>query len=237
MSGFREIQLTKGKAAIVDEEDYERLSEWKWHATTSGNYAARSKWDSSIKNNRRVLMHREVLNYFGDLDVDHINMNPLDNRKENLRIIEHQKNCFNRPQLGGSSRFKGVYKTKTGRWRAEITINYKRMNLGTYDTQEEAAKAYNVTAVSLVGEFAYLNPVDHDGFKINVKQKTSKYRGVSYREDSKKFLVKVTKDRVPYRLGLYKSEIDAAKAYNEKAIELFGDKAILNVIIEEDDKC
>lgn len=110
---------------------------------------------------RTMYMHKEVLGT--DAVVDHINGNPLDNRKENLRISDLQTNSWNtRKHRNGkrifTSRFKGVFLVqKTKRWAAKIVKDRKRISLGTFATEVEAARAYNEAAVRLFGEFAWLN--------------------------------------------------------------------------------
>lgn len=226
---MKEIPLTKGKVALVDEEDYEKLIKYKWHAI-NGKYAARSVWDGLNKKKTMVLMHREVLGNPEGLDVDHINLNTFDNRKVNLRAITHQHNCFNRPGLEGHSRFKGVIKSAKGKWAARISISGKGINLGSYKTEEDAARAYNVAALKYVGETAMLNPVDHEGFTLSTKPTSSGYRGVSFRKRNNLWAVYVNVDKKKVFLGDFESEHDAARMYNFWAKDLYGDSAVLNKI-------
>ena len=88
--------------------------------------------------------------------IDHINGNPLDNRRENLRVCTRQENAQNQTSVRGKVKYRGVYKNGR-RFRAALTHGGKRYNLGTYDTPEEAAMAYNVKTLELRGEFAALN--------------------------------------------------------------------------------
>ena len=87
----KEIKLTKGFVAIVDDEDYEWLSQWKWHYD---KYACRRK-STGYKQSKIVFMHREILGYEGELDVDHINKDRIDNRKCNLRLATRSQNLAN----------------------------------------------------------------------------------------------------------------------------------------------
>lgn len=114
---------------LVDLDDLEKIKKYKWHIkkSTNTNYAISSKGDN------KLFIHRLVLNYEGDLDVDHINHNGLDNRKNNLRIISHSKNIMNQHNDDN-----GIYKLKNNRFRATITKNNKGIYIGTYDTFEEA---------------------------------------------------------------------------------------------------
>jgi hypothetical protein len=165
--GARLIPLTQDKFAIVDAEDYERLSEYKWHTLKNRrNYYARNQ-----RPNGAVLMHRVITNAPRHLVVDHINHNGLDNRKENLRLCTVAQNSQNarpriRPNL--TSRYKGVSFDKN-RNRFKAYIQHKKIiyNLGRFEREVDAAKAYDKKARELFGEFAYLN------FPDEVREETS----------------------------------------------------------------
>lgn len=145
-----EIKLSQNKITIVDDEDFERVNELKWYY--GHGYATRSK-------NRGCeyrFMHRFILNYKGNLQVDHINGNRLDNRKENLRLVTNQQNQFNRKKNNKlcSSKYKGVIFNKdNNNWRARIHINDKTINIGSYNSEIEAAEAYKNKALELFGEY------------------------------------------------------------------------------------
>lgn len=159
---FRKIPLTKGKYAIVDPEDYERLAQHKWHANKGGRtfYAARNVWMKTGKT-RLELMHRLILNVCGDVVVDHINHKGWDNRKANLRPATRMQNGRNRVKGKGrnySSRYKGVaWIEASKRWRASIMVNRRLIFLGSFDDEIDAAKAYDRAALKYHGEFASLN--------------------------------------------------------------------------------
>lgn len=158
---MRTIPLTRGLVAIVDDDDHEWLSQWKWHAVgrPAQFYAARTKrLDEGGPG--VVLMHRVVMGLVKDevLFVDHANHDSLDNRRSNLRLCEHRINLANQRSSSGSSRYKGVYYLKgPGTWRAEISVNKRKFCLGNHKTQESAGKAYDEAALAAWGEFAYLN--------------------------------------------------------------------------------
>jgi hypothetical protein len=152
----KRIKLTYGKFAIVDAEDYERLSKYKWCAVEK----ARNWYAKTLdKDGKRLSMHRIVAGAPKGLLVDHINHNGLDNRKPNLRLctsIQNQQN--KRPRSGCTSKYKGVYWHKDRKkFCAKIHLNKKAIHIGYFKDEIEAAKAYDKKARELFGEFAYLN--------------------------------------------------------------------------------
>lgn len=159
------IPLTKGRFAIVDDEDYEKLIQFKWHsmiAMSSREYAVRR---IVIDGKRTAMcMHREIIEAKKGDEVDHINGDGLDNRKSNLRLCTHQQNISNRKvNKNSKSGYKGVLlmvdKKRLKPWRSHITSKGIRTNIGMYATKEEAARAYNKKAVELFGSFARLNHI------------------------------------------------------------------------------
>jgi len=144
------INLTKGKQAVVDDEDYPELSKHKWMFSGSG-YASRT--------NKSILMHRVIMSAPRGLEVDHINMDKLDNRKENLRLCTPTQNRMNTGlRSNNKTGYKGVfYYKRTGKYAVAIAYLKKRIHLGYYDSAEEAALVYNKKSKELYGEFARLN--------------------------------------------------------------------------------
>jgi len=155
-SSIRHIPLTKGKFVIVDASDYEWLSRFTWHATLRP-YAARREC-AEVGNRKIVMMHRQILGIEdSSCYADHINGNGLDNRRCNIRIATPIQNAGNRGKnKNNSSGYKGVSWCKaTGKWQAGISINRKRINLGTtFTTPEDAHEAYKQAAIRHFGEFA-----------------------------------------------------------------------------------
>jgi hypothetical protein len=166
---IRQIPLTQGQCAIVDEQDYERLSQHKWHARwnpyTRSYYAFRSATvhlppdGKSVK--RSIPMHREVLGLESEdrRQVDHHDHNTLNNTKENLRAASRSQNQHNaRGHADGSSGYKGVHwHSARNSWVARIYVNGVEQHLGMFDSAEDAARAYDAAASKHHGEFAYLN--------------------------------------------------------------------------------
>ena len=154
-SPIRYIPLTQGKFAIVDAEDYDWLSQYKWCAAKDREtfYAQR------YSNGRIVSMHRVIMRAPKGVICDHRNHNGLDNRKSNLRFCTSAQNQYNkRPKKGCASKYKGVVRRKNyKKWRARISFKRQRINLGDFDNEMDAAMAYDDKAVELFGEFAYLN--------------------------------------------------------------------------------
>lgn len=105
-------------------------------------------------------MHREIANIPEDLECDHINGNSLDNRKANLRAATRRQNCWNNSKRKPKSlsKYKGVSFSKRGRpWKAMLTVNGKWIYLGSFNSENQAAKAYDKAARRHFGEFAKLN--------------------------------------------------------------------------------
>lgn len=160
-----ELVLTNGFVTIVDEEDFEKVSKFNWSGILMGGgtkmYACRSIYFSKGKT-KLISLHRFILNVTDKhLQVDHINGNSLDNRKENLRICTGVQNRLNRSKtIKSTSGYKGVFKTYKNKWRAQIGWKNKKYYLGSYDTKEEAALIYNMKAIELFGEYANLNVIE-----------------------------------------------------------------------------
>lgn len=161
---MKEIPLTQGKVALVDDEDYERLvAMGKWQYISG--YAAKTLYFGKHENGKQikktVLMHRIILNVDKGVFVDHKKGSKLNNQKENLRICTHANNMMNRKiHSNNSTGYKGVYLDKsTGMFKSGISINGKMLHLGIFNTKEDAAKKYNEAAIYYYGEFAKLNPL------------------------------------------------------------------------------
>lgn len=231
---MKKIPLTKNQFALVDDEDFEWLNQWKWCAMSNGTERFAAGRNPGRKRPTE-LMHRKIMGVKGRWPlVDHINGNPLDNRRKNLRICNQSQNMRNRDApKSNTSGYKGVYLHKqSGLWHARITLNYKNTSLGYYRTAVEAAVAYNEGAIKYHKDFAKLN----EGPELNGvvakrivahSSNTSGYRGVHQRKDRKGSPVW----RAIFRsksLGQFATPEEAARAYDAKAKEMYGEKAKLN---------
>ena len=158
----KEIQLTQGKVAIIDDEDFEYLNQFKWHTVENcNNFYAKT----SMKNNRgkKISMHRLLTkNINTKMHTDHINGNGLDNRKINLRICTHSENLRNRKKnVNNKSGYKGVSLDKNlNKFRCKLYMNGKAIHIGYFINPKDAARAYNDAALKYHGEFAHLNKID-----------------------------------------------------------------------------
>lgn len=159
---MRKIELTQGKYALVDDEDFERINKCKWCAHRHGNGWRATRGIRKANGKQRTqYMHRIIISVPNGLEIDHRNHNGLDNRKSNLRVCTHAENLQNQQQQKprqGTSKFKGVnWHNARNKWRAYIKSNDKFIHLGVFDNEIDAAKAYDKKAKELFGEYAYLN--------------------------------------------------------------------------------
>ena len=147
---------------IIDDEDADRILQYQW----SYELHCRSRKPYIIRRvkGKRLWLHREVLGLPSGkhFQVDHINGDPTDNRKCNLRVCERgAQNAINRPkQKNNTTGYKGVFLRKeSGKYRAAIRVNQKLISLGQFDNPEDAALCYNEAALKYFGEFAFLNDI------------------------------------------------------------------------------
>ncbi len=219
---MKQIPLTKGFVALVDDEDYEFLAQINW-CWTKGGYALAVGNSAKFKRlfpnyefkTRCVLMHRLLMRAPEDLEVDHENRNGLDNQRHNLRLATSSQNKHNSGSREGTSIYKGVcWNPKPAMWSAQIKLEWKKRSLGYYHTEVEAALAYDRAATDLHGEFASVNfPYDiqrYQKFKLPSNRATpaSGYAGVSKddRKQKRKFSAKVAE----ISLGTFETAYDAA---------------------------
>ena len=147
---MKKVKLTRGKYALVDDEDFVRVSQHKWHCSGWG-YPVRRRGDG------KQFLHRFIMGEPEQI-VDHINGNKLDCRKSNLRLANYSLNGANRPvQRNNKCGLKGVRKGQNGRWRAGVKYMGVNIYLGEHPTPQEAALEYNHVAKQLWEDFALLS--------------------------------------------------------------------------------
>jgi len=161
---MKEIPLTRGLVALVDDEDYDELSKHNWCCTTTG-YAIRSFTPRKRARQKQVSMHADILGKKEGFEIDHINGDKLDNRRSNIRHVTHRQNIQNKkPNKNTSSRYKGVHLGKSGNvWLAAIEVGGKFHHVGSYNSETDAAIAYNKAALEYCGEYAWLNVIEQGG--------------------------------------------------------------------------
>lgn len=170
---MREIKVKHGGdflIAIVDDDDYEELSKYKWRGTYKVGekpYARTHIWDKISKKRKDLIMHRHIMRVTDpNIKVDHINRNTLDNRKENLRLCSTAENCRNKSTVSrNKTGYRNVSFNKAcKKWKVEIKHNNKKVYYGYFDCPIEAAKVADSAMIDLYGEFCgKLNFGDKNG--------------------------------------------------------------------------
>ena len=159
---MKKIKLTQNKFALVSNEDYEYLNQWKWcaHRDRKTFYAVRtvSKGDRKYKT---ICMHQVIAERMGIKNPDHADTNGLNNQRSNLRAATRSQQGANRNKgKNNTSGYKGVsWHKRDKKWVSRIKISGKLIHLGNFDDIKDAAKAYNEAAIKYFGEFAVLNKV------------------------------------------------------------------------------
>lgn len=141
-----------GKIVFFDEEDEPLYMSRKWHINNCGYLMGKARGNETPE---KVMFHRLVLGALHGQIIDHVNGNPLDNRKVNLRFCTHAENMRNRKTHGNNaSGIKGVQRCSDSRFRARITVNGRRIEIGSFRSAEDAGKAYAAAARHYFGNFA-----------------------------------------------------------------------------------
>ena len=155
---MREIHLSNGMNALVDDGDFEYLNKFHWYAVKRHNtfYAMRDYYPHHGSRRKNLLMHRDILSPDSSQDVDHIDGNGLNNQRNNIRACSHRENMINRGlQSNNKSGFKGVsWSTKRGKWESRINVLGKSKYLGYFNDPVDAARAYNLASLKYHGEFS-----------------------------------------------------------------------------------
>ena len=161
--GTVKIPLSRGIFALIDESDLPLIEKHKWHVNKSPyNIHAATNIKQENKQWKLFKMHRFILNAPKEMQVDHINHDGLDNRRENLRLCTPSQNSANRrARKNGTSKFRGVSWHKVDRkWMVALAKEGRIEYVGRFENEIEAAKAYNTKAIELHGAFAHLNIIE-----------------------------------------------------------------------------
>ena len=151
---MKEIQLTRGKIAVIDDEDFDKISKYHWRYHSEGYAIALVR--NNVGETTSIYMHRLINKTPDGFHTDHINRNKLDNRRENLRTVTRRQNQSNmKTNSRNKTGFKGVYQDHLGGWMARMRIHGKKRSLGRFKTIEEAAKRYN--AFAAIKEYSISN--------------------------------------------------------------------------------
>jgi hypothetical protein len=153
-----------GKICLIDKETYPLVKDYRWGLYSKKyKHSTQCRVDTDIHiNNKRIviLLHRLILSPPKHLHVDHIDGNPLNNKKSNLRIANAHQNSANSRSNHGTSQYKGVcWNKRNNNWTAQIHIFRKKINLGSFKNEVDAAQAYNAAAIKYFGEYACLNKI------------------------------------------------------------------------------
>ena len=222
---MKELKLANSDlVALVDDEDYERLSAIKWHINKTTGYVYGYFSESKP---RLRLLHRVVLGLPPkNPHVDHKNLVRHDCQKDNLRVCTNQQNCCNRVSVPDTtSEYKGVSWTKREqKWRAAITDHFRSVHIGYFDNEVDAARAYDAEAIKRFGEFARLNFPDFDYTNYNDPiarrpPKSSKYPGVR-RGQYNRWIATYRKNGKTAHIGCFGSEEEAYQAVLKAKAEL-----------------
>lgn len=186
-------------------------------------------------------MHRFLLNAPANKQVDHINGDKLDNRRDNLRLCSATQNAHNRGKYVGKSVFKGVtwqkrtYDESRGYWKAQIIVDGKVIYLGSYPTDRDAAAAYNDAATKHFGEFARLNDLTLTASNLKSSERLqvarsspSGFKGVTFDTARNRWMAQLVFKGVTYLKKRFKTAEEAARAYDVSAHEVFGSSATTN---------
>ncbi|MCT1652600.1 AP2 domain-containing protein [Staphylococcus saprophyticus] len=222
----KSIYLQDGEEIFVDDEDYERVSQYKWHKVFSGN--TRSITTIPYKEKDVFLKDFIKKNSFQKIKNNDFTKNNLIDQGESFR--------WKRANAKSDSKYKGVsFHKKTEKWRSNIKVEGKQKYLGLFESEDEAALAYNQAVLEFLDGNAYMNIIGQDNrvqirdYKTHDKQKITggkKFRGVGI--DGKSFFGVICYNYNTCRTGSFRDERKAALTYNKCALYLHGDDAILN---------
>ncbi|MFZ5669095.1 MAG: HNH endonuclease [Pseudomonadota bacterium] len=151
----REVPLTCGRVALIDEADWPLVEGSTWRSIRAGS-KGRTLYAVTKRAGRQITMHQLIMPVQPPLEVDHRNRDGLDNRRANLRPATHQQNTCNRSYTRAAPGYRGA-RFKRGRWQAIVVRDARQLHLGSFGSEVEAAVAYDLAAVALHGDFASPN--------------------------------------------------------------------------------
>lgn len=223
---------------LADDIDFNLFGSYKWIVHQGYLSRSTSYLKNGLKINQRIYFHKLVFSFIDSEYtgiVDHINRNRLDCRRVNLRKISSLGNSQNSTRRKDcKSKYKGVIKKSEG-FVSKIKVNGKSIQLGTFETDFEAAIAYNRAALKYHLSFASINDIEDDGFlllDVRDKRRSIENRFYGVYPSGGKFRTRVTVKGEKIDLGTYESSIEAAKTYDKYLIEnkLLGGHYRLNFI-------
>lgn len=231
---IRTIDLSDGCTMVIDSEDYSMASAWSWRCTHIGTYHQPRAWIAGSAGRYKTSIGRYLLDAPTGVEVDHINGDPLDNRRANLRVVDKKQNQWNQHNVRGRIGFKGVsWDNKRQCYVGRIRDGIHCLYLGNFAEAEWAARAYDRAAFDQRGAYAKLDfPNDlantqdiaaHRLHRLPIGPARGKslYRGVSWRERAHKWRSNIYVRGTKVELGYFVTELDAAKAYDQ-AIDRYG---------------
>lgn len=225
---------------LIDEEFLPLMQKYRYYVRNTGYVVRKLKREG--KKSRGTSLHRDVLNAKVGEHVDHINGDRLDNRLSNLRICTNKENIRNQKKRPNKeSKYKGIHIRKDGRskkYSANIMVDFKKIHLGGFVREQDAARAYDKAAKLYFGEFAKLNFPEPKNEFIDIKEAcyqqavvvSSQYVGVGLLKTAKKrpWTAKIKANGKTVFIKNCETQEEAARAYDKKSWELFKDLSKLN---------
>ena len=162
---MKEIPLSRGYVALVDDDDFERVSAFKWSVSVRRGkhktYTHAHRHVGPKKDRTTLSLHTFIMGHHHGMMIDHADGNGLNNQKYNLRVATRGQNVANSQRRDNAKKYRGTWRQKGGQFVAQVGSGPEKY-IGTYETEEEAARAYDAAAVKKFGEFARLNfPREH----------------------------------------------------------------------------
>lgn len=229
------------KILYYDEEDQVVVLGYRWSLNKRGNTFYAIAKTGGRKNHKEYKLHRLIMQVVDpNIKVDHIDHNGLNNTRVNLRIVSHSQNMYNSAvSKNNKTGYKGVhFHKKRNKYVAIISCSGNAEHLGLFNSASEAALAYNEAATKYFGEYAFLNIIRAEEVVLHKQHRLANirrdnltgFKGVSLPKKRKRFVATICFNKKNIYIGSYVTAIEAAKAYNEKAIDLYGREAIINNI-------